>query len=160
MIDIVDFDIKEIILGFSRIYIFKDFNIALGGDDKKNRAIVENKEVDIFLSPEKSRKKDFMFYRDSGLNQVLLNLAYKNKIAIGFNFHDVLISDDRKSILGKMMQNVRLCRKYHVSMVIISGATNELETRAPKDLLSFGISLGMVPLEAKTALCFEKKRIK
>ena len=160
MIDIVAFDIKEVILGFSRVYTFKDFMIVVGGDDKKNRAAVENKDVDILLSPEKTRKKDFMSYRDSGLNQVLCTLASKNHIAFGFSFHDVLVSDDRKSLLGKMMQNVRLCRKYTVSMVLLSGATQELEMRAPKDLVSFGISLGMTPEEAKCALCFEKKKIK
>ncbi len=160
MIDVIDFNYKGDTLGFSKIYNFKDFNIVIGGDDKKNRKAVEDKNVDILLSPEKTRNKDFMHYRDSGLNQVLCKLANKNDVAIGFNFNDVLNSIDRKSILGKVMQNVRLCRKYKVKMVMISGAKNEYEMRAPLDLMSFSMCIGMTPGEAKQAMSFEKKKIK
>jgi len=111
------------------------------------------------MSPEKVRGKDFMHYRDSGLNQVLCKLAKKNNVGIGFNFNDVLNSDDRKNILGKMMQNVRLCRKFKVKMVLISGAQDEMEMRAPKDLISFGVTIGMTPGEAKKSLGFSKEKI-
>ena len=37
MIDIVDFNFKGDKLGFSNVYNFKDFKIAIGGDDNKNR---------------------------------------------------------------------------------------------------------------------------
>lgn len=154
MIDIVDFNFKGDKLGFSRVYNFKDFKIVVGGDDKKNRKAVEDKNVDILMGPEKIRNRDFMHYRDSGLNQVLCRLARENKIRIGFNFNDVLKSEDRKNILGRMIQNVRLCRKFRVKMVLISGAKNELEMRASRDLISFGICIGMSPGEAKQALNF------
>ena len=157
MIDIIDFEYKGDMLGFTRFYTFKDFKIEIGGDDNKNRKIVENKKIDIFLSPEKIRIKDFMHSRDSGLNQVLCELARKNGIAIGFNFNDVLKSKNRSLILGKMMQNVRLCRKYKVKMVILSGAKNRYELKAAKDLASFGRVIGMAPGEVKNALNFEKK---
>ena len=125
MIDVINFEYKdEDKFGFSKFYNFKDFKIVIGGDEKKNRKAVEDKNVDILLSPEKNREKDFMHSRDSGLNQVLCKLAKKNKVAIGFNFNDVLMSKNRSVILGKMMQNVRFCRKYKVKMVIVSGAQN------------------------------------
>lgn len=161
MIDIVRFKIKNPILSFSKIYNFDELNIVEGGDDKKNRKIVETKNIDILISPEKIRVKDFMHSRDSGLNQVLCKLAKKNEIAIGFDFNLVLKAKNRAVIIGRMMQNVKLCRKYKVKMVLLSGAFNELEMRNPKDLISFGIVLGMTSLEAKIALNFRKKeRIK
>ena len=156
MIDIVDFNFKGDKLGFSNVYNFKDFKIVIGGDDKKNRKAVEDKSNDILMSPEKIRKKDFMGYADSGLNQVLCKLAKKNNVAIGFNFNDVLISKNRRNILSKMMLNVRLCRKYKVKVVLCSGAKNELEMRMPRDLISFGVCIGMTPGEAKKTLLFEQ----
>ncbi len=156
MIDIINFTVDKI-PGFSKFYSFKDFNIKIGSDDKVNRKIVEDKNTDIFLSPEKTRAKDFMHYRDSGLNQVLCGLAKKNNIAIGFNFNDVLHSQNRPLLMGKMMQNIRLCRKYKVKMIIISGAQNPHELRFPQELTSFGICLGMTPGEAKKALNLKKE---
>jgi len=159
MIDIIAFHYKDDMLGFSQIYHFTDFTIIMGCDDKVNRRAVEDKKVDILMSPEKERKRDFMHYRDSGLNHVLCTLAQKNKVAIGFNFNDVLTSKDKPLVLGKMIQNVMLCRKYKVVMVLISGARTENELRSPWDLWGFGRCLGMTPGELKKALNFEKKKI-
>lgn len=156
MIDIINFNYTgKDKLGFSKFYTFKDFKVVLGDDDVKNRRAVESKDVDILLSPEKTRGKDFMHSRDSGLNQVLCKLAKKNDVAIGFNFNDVLNGRNRGLIIGRMMQNVRLCRKYKNKMIIISGANNIDELKAAKDMVSFGIVLGMTPGEAKKALNFK-----
>lgn len=159
MIDIIDFSYKgKDKLGFTRFYSFKDFKIAVGGEEKKNRKTVESKDVDILIGLENAKERDFMHSRNSGLNQVLCKLAKKNKIAIGFNFREVLRSKNRGIILGRMMQNVRLCKKYGVKMVIFSGAKNELELKSAKDLVSFGVVLGMTPKDAKLALSFEKRK--
>ena len=64
--------------------------VVLGGEDSVNRFAVENKKVDILLSPENNNKRDFLFFRNSGLNQVLCKFAHKNNVAIGFNFSDLL----------------------------------------------------------------------
>ena len=153
MIDIINFHYNgNNTFGFTNFYTFKDFKIVIGGDDIKNRSAVENKNIDILLSPERGRIKS------SGLNQVLCKLAKKNDIALGFNFHDVLISKNRSLILEKMMQNIRLCRKYKVRMVVISGAYNEHELKPARDLISFALILGMTPGEAKLALNFTKRK--
>ncbi len=161
MIDIINFDYKGAYLfGFTRFYTFKDYKIVFGGDDAHNRKAVEHKNVDLLLSLERGRGKDFMHSRDSGLNHVLCSLAHRNDVAIGFNFRDALKSDNRGLILGKMMQNVRLCRKYKVRMVVISGACNEAELKSAKDLFSFGRVIGMTPIEAKHAVMFTKEKVK
>ena len=119
--------------------------IIFGGNPKINRSAVENKSLDILISPERNSEEDFMHYRNSGLNQVLCKLAKKNNIAIGFNFNYVLNSEGilRSKILGRMIQNVKLCRKYKVKMIIINLKENPYEVRAISDLKSFGICLGM-----------------
>ena len=102
------------------------------------------KKVDILLSPEKNNKRDFMFFRNSGLNQVLCKLAVKNHISIGFNFSDILNSNgkERSKLLGRMTQNVRLCKKYKVKMEFSSFAKNKFELRSDAILTSFAKVLG------------------
>ena len=122
--------------------------VVEGGNDKINRAALENKKVDILLGPEKNRDRDFTHYRNSGLNQVLCRLAKKNDIAIGFDFNDILDTNYKGKVLGRMMQNVKLCRKFKVKMIIVDFK----EERSKEELKSFGISLGMTPGEVKKAV--------
>ena len=118
--------------------------VIQGGDEKINRLAVETRKVDVLLSPEKNNKRDFMFFRNSGLNQVLCKLAVKNHISIGFNFSDILNSNgkERSKLLGRMTQNVRLCKKYKVKMEFSSFAKNKFELRSDAILTSFAKVLG------------------
>ena len=122
----------------------------------KSEAVVlkalKDKNVDMVVSVEKYCGKDFMKSRNSGLNQVLCRLAVKNKVVIGFNFDDVLDAKNRGLILGKMMQNIMLCRRYKVGMYVFSRKRNN-----SKDLQAFARVIGMTPLESKNAVKFVKK---
>ena len=122
----------------------KGLVIVQGGDLDINRFAVENKQVDILLSPEKNTRKDLMFSRRSGLNQVLCKLAAKNGVAIGFDFSYLLHSSDkqRARILGRMKQNVKFCKKYKVKMVFSSFAKNKYELRSEDFLKVFARILG------------------
>jgi len=121
---------------------------------KLNREILESKKPHILLSPEKYSKQDSLHQRISGLNHILCKLARKNKVAIGINFNDILYSKDRTKLLGKIMQNIRLCRKYKVRIVLATFAKNKYEFRAPNDLIAFAQSLGMTSKQAKDSLNF------
>ncbi|MDP4012986.1 MAG: RNase P subunit p30 family protein [Candidatus Nanoarchaeia archaeon] len=157
MIDIVRFQGEKFNLGFKEIIYFKDLKIVIGGSENLNRKAVEDKSVDILMRPETESEKDKVHYRVSGLNQVLCKLANKNKVAIGFSFSDLLNSKYKDKVIGRMMQNVRLCRKYNVKMVICSFAKEKFEMRAAKDLISFGLTIGMTGKEANDALSFKRK---
>lgn len=113
--------------------------IVQGGDERINRFALENKKVDILLGPEKNKRKDSLFFRSSGLNQVLCKLARKNDVAIGFNFSDVLNCEgkERSLILGRMMQNARLCKKYKVKTAFATFAKDKYELRSGAILESF-----------------------
>ena len=63
----------------------------------------------------------------------------------------------RGQILGRMMQNVKICRKYKTKMIVFSFAENKKEMRDVKDLISFGRVIGMTPGEAKKSVEFKKK---
>ena len=164
MIDIVSFEKgeeanKKFSLGFSKVYNYNDFNIVVGGDENKNLKALKNKNIDILFSPEKNSRMDKMHSRESGMNHVLCKLARDNKIAIGINFGDILKVDGEKRavLIGRIMQNIRLCRKYKVKMVIGSFARNEYEMRAAKELFALCRAFGMSGLQAKEALNFKKK---
>ena len=131
--------------GFSKIYSLDDIKAIEGKDEKSIRKFLENKNNDLLFGIEKFGLKDKIKQKDSGLNQVLCKLAKKNEIKIGFSFSDLLNADDEKRaiILGRMVQNVILCNKYGVDMIIGSFAKNKYEMRSPNDLIAFGRLLGM-----------------
>tara|TARA_Y100000310_G_scaffold345665_1_gene467969 strand:- start:25741 stop:26310 length:570 start_codon:yes stop_codon:yes gene_type:complete len=158
-------------LGFSKVYNIKinkitnesqlrklNGNLIVIEGGKLNREILSKKNVDILLSPEKDRKEDFLHHRNSGLNHILCKIAHKNKIAIGFSFNEILKSKEieRAKILGRMKQNIKLCRKYKVNMVVGSFANNKYEMRSLNDLKSFSRVLGMNTLEVKKAFSLIK----
>ncbi|HLD15807.1 MAG TPA: RNase P subunit p30 family protein [Candidatus Nanoarchaeia archaeon] len=158
MIDIVRFQGSMFNLGFSKIYTFKDFKIFETADEDKIIKTASNFNVDIITGVENYKKKDKLNARSSGLNQVICKEASENKIAIGFDFNLALNSDNKQKIIGRMMQNVKLCRKYKVRMALFSGAKNKFEMRSAKDLIAFGKVIGMTGSEVKKALNFEKKK--
>ena len=126
---------------------------VLGNNDEINKIAI-NCMADILLSPEFTRRRDFPDYRNSGLNQVLCREAARNNTAIGFNFSDILHLEgkDRALRLGRMIQNVRLCRKFHVPMILATFAETENELRTSDELISFGVSIGMPRNDAEKAL--------
>ena len=130
--------------GFSNIYSVDELNFIEGKDDNTNRRALESKNTDVLFGIEKFRNNDRHHFRDSGLNQVLCKLANKNKIKIGCSFRDVLNSDgeERARILGRMLQNIRLCNKYKVGIVIASFAKSKHELKGNKDLVAFGRLIG------------------
>ncbi len=134
----------------------KGIVVVEAGSDEINKSLFENKRVGILVGLEKNRERDFMKSRDSGLNQTLCKLANKNKIIIGFSFSDVLNSNgiERSNLLGKMMQNARLCRKYKVKMIVGSFASKWQELRSESDLMAFGREIGIEKVNNKDVISF------
>jgi len=122
-------------------------NIVSNGSYNFNRKILETKKNCTLIGIEKNKSKDFMKYRNSGLNQVLCKLAKKNNISIGISFNDILNSENRIDLLGKIMFNIKLCRKYKVKIILCNSTKNEKEIRNEKDLRAFALTLGISPKE-------------
>ena len=131
--------------------------VVQGGDDDINRIALSSKHVDILLDPHLGWRRDFMHQRNSGLNHVLCHLAKENNVAIGFSFSSVLHTKDRAFVLGRIMQNIRLCRKYKLTIVIGSFAGDPWEIRSEKDLQAFFKVLGMTGKEVQ--MHFVEKRL-
>lgn len=158
MIDIVQFEptekdgqfAKEI--GIDKLYnlsSLKKLKIINGGDDNTNRRAVEG-GCDILLNPHNTRTKDFMHFRNSGLNHILCNLAAENKVIIGFTFDKMYDSKD----LGRVMQSIRLCRKAGCKIAVFSFAKTRLELRSVNDIISFLTVVGFDSKQVKDVLGF------
>ena len=166
-------------LGFSRLLVvdkdvalinnFKDkkdiikarkkynFVVVSGKNLKENRIIVEACP-DVVLIHYNS-KRDFMKERNSSLNHVICKIASKNGVAVGIDFSEILNSKNRDAVIGRLMQNIKLCRKYKTRILFFSFASDVFELRAAQDIMAFLQSIGMTPLESKNALMLTSKII-
>jgi ribonuclease P/MRP protein subunit RPP1 len=106
----------------------------------------------LVFSLEEKGRKDFMHQRGSGLDHILAKLAHQNNIILGFSLNSIINSNKRNVILGRIMQNIKLCRKYKVKTVIGSFTQNPMEMRSPQDIVSLFTTLGMTQKEVKDSL--------
>jgi|SRR3989344_2315219 len=86
---------------------------------------------------------DSMHQRRSGLNQVLCKMMSKYNVAYGINLSSIFNHQNRAQHLGRIMQNIMLCKKYGVEMVFGSFAKNPIEMRNSDDLESLLRILGV-----------------
>ncbi|MCX6710297.1 MAG: hypothetical protein NTV63_05110 [Candidatus Woesearchaeota archaeon] len=117
-----------------------------------SKSFFDAKGIDMIFGLE-SQKKDFAISRNSGLNQVLCNSARKKGIAIGLSLSEILLSEnsERADIIGRIMQNIFLCRKYGVKIKIASFAQNPILLRRQNDIRSLFQAIGLSSEDALQA---------
>jgi RNase P/RNase MRP subunit p30 len=95
--------------------------IVLGRDIEFNRKILEMKKVNMLVLQNKIGR-DKLKQRDSGLNEVLCDIAKKNNVIIGIDFSEILNSEgkERGKILGRVIQNLKLMKKAKNKIEIIN----------------------------------------
>lgn len=109
-----------------------------GINDELNRKVLEKEKIVVLLI-NLSERKDFQKQRSSGLNQVLAKLAKKKGVSIGINLDEIISSKEKSKILGRVVQNIEICKKYRVRMEFIS----KNYQRDKRDIKSLGLVLGM-----------------
>ncbi len=124
----------------------------------KNHDNLEKRDFDVIFDLEMNPMKDTMHFRSSGLNQVLCNIAAKKKKIVGINFRNIIDAENKPKIIGRIMQNIKLCKKYKTQMVIFSGAKKALQMKGYHDLTSFMVVFGMKEEGTKKVLknCLER----
>lgn len=117
-----------------------------------NRKMLEKADFEILLSPENNTEKTKIKSIDSGLNHVLCRIAEKRKIAIGIDINALreLNKKVKAERLEKIVQNIKLCRKYKVTLAL-TGIKDKLDADA------FLLSLGASTQQIKKALTFYVK---
>jgi len=99
------------------------------------------------LNPHIGEQKDHLHFRRGGLNQVICKLLKEKNISIGFTFDHMHTPIE----IGRIKQDIKLCRKYKVKIKVFTLAKNKYEMRNLNDLISFCKTLGMNSEEAKKA---------
>jgi len=121
-------DIKKAKKLSNLIFVEKDQNLQKTLEKNNNLIIInlENKE-----------NRDFIHHRASGLNQVLCSLMKNHEISVAFSLNQILKSENKTKLIGKIKQNIRLCKKYKVKTIFASFAPKPHEMRNYTDLKSF-----------------------
>ena len=115
--------------------------VAVRSSDN-DREVIKQAKADMVFSFEDNVKKDFIHHRASGLNQVLCRLANENDVIIGFSLSSILNAENKSLVLGRIMQNISLCRKFKVKTAIASFAQKPFEMRSIHDISSLFEVLG------------------
>ena len=117
--------------------------IVKAQDEEFNRKILENKGVDILLSPEIHNRKDKLKQRDSGLNEFLCKLAKENNISVGIDLSNIhsLPPKQKAIILSRIIQNIKLCKRTNTKITLFP------ETLQKQEILSFFKSLKGSPAQ-------------
>jgi len=116
------------------------------------RAALERLHPDIIYGLEEGTRADMIHQRNAGLNHITCKMAAAIGTSVGFSFSSLLDLRNRTRIIGRMAQNIKLCRKYGVKMLIASFATDPMQMRAPEELQSLFRTIGMTQTESKQAL--------
>lgn len=94
----------------------------------KNTTMLVNNEFDA--------EKDFVHQRRSGLNHVWVKECKKKNIVILFNLSELRKHpvQQMSTIIGRMKQNAKLCKKYGVEFSLVSFGENVSDLRDAKDV--------------------------
>ena len=123
----------------------------------KDRLFIEGEKIKLIYGFEEINKKDYMHQRASGLNHILCELARKNNIAIGFSYSSLLNKSGHVTsiLIGRMMQNIRLCQKYKVKTAIGAFSENPFDLRSQHDVMSLFNMFGMDNRKIKESFSFD-----
>lgn len=129
---------------------------AVSTADDGDRQTMEKQKPDVMFGFELAERRDYMHNRNSGLNQILVNIMNEKKIAYTFEWNSLVNPKTRVQVLGRSPQNIMLCRKYHVPIIIGSFAHHPWEMIFPKDVASMCTLLGLPAHEALEAFTVVK----
>ena len=135
----------------------KQSKLLVAKSSEKDRVFVESNKIKLIYGFEELYKKDYLHQRASGLNHVICELAKQNNVAISFSYS--MLFDKNPAVasmlMGRMMQNIALCRKYKVKTAIGSFAENQFNLRSSYDVMSLFTMLGMSGEKIKESLVFQ-----
>ena len=125
----------------------KKSSLIVVKSSEQDRFFIEGKKISLIYGFEEIGKKDFMHQRASGINHIMCDILKKNNITVGFPYSSLFNKNEIASsiLIGRMMQNIKLCEKYKVKAAIGAFSENPFDLRAPHDIRCLFLSLGMEP---------------
>ncbi len=118
------------------------------------------KGLDVVFRVENSNK-DFLRFRNSGLDFVKVDLMNKFNVsyAVDFSFIRNLISGGEAGVLSRLTQNFKILRKRKAGLIFASFAETPCDLVNPADAKSFLTVFGASTEQAKTAFLLTYKKI-
>ncbi|MBI4139575.1 hypothetical protein HY483_01290 [Candidatus Woesearchaeota archaeon] len=115
------------------------------------RALVERRGVKGIYDFEYIEPRDSLHYRRSGLNHVICVIMSKKNIFWVINIRAIIETSGRQRavLIGRVRQNISLCRKYKVQMRAGSFAESSEHLRSLHDVEALLKVLGMRDVEVK-----------
>lgn len=84
------------------------------------RKMIECKKINYYFGFESGEGYDFLHQRNSGLNQVLCKILKTGEKKVCFSY-DIFLNFKKKDvIIGRFIQNKKLCKKFKVSIEVFS----------------------------------------
>ncbi len=134
-------------------YMEADFMAVCSSKEEIVREAVSSPKADAVFDVATASGRDAPHYRNSGFNQVLADLAGKNKVAYGVDFSQILDLEGwpRAKLWGREAQNMHICRRK-LPIIIASFAKNQWGLRKPEDLSAISRLLGLNFPQSKAAV--------
>lgn len=136
----------------AKLWLEADILIALAPGELV-RLAVSNPRIDAVFRVSSIIGRDSTEYRRSNFNAILANISSQNKVAYGIDFSYFTENSGYSlaKLLGREMQNIRLCRRK-TKILIASMAKTVMELRLPENLSAFGRVLGLNSPQSKAAV--------
>lgn len=143
-------DNKDICMEIGFIVNQKNISKAIGKSkflaaksSEHDRIFIEGQKIRLIFGFEEISKKDFLHQRASGLNHIMCDLLRRNNVTVGFSYSSLFNKKNQALLIGRMMQNIALCRKYNAKTVIGSFSEKPFDLRPRHDIDSLFSLLGM-----------------
>lgn len=127
---------NELLKNINAAHQKKLLSFVQAQEPELNRFILEKTSATGIVNLEYIHPNDHLHFRKSGLDQVLCNIAQKQKKVIITTLQALKASENRPKILGRIMQNISFCQKYHVQYILVSGARDSYEIKGAHDIKS------------------------
>ena len=124
-------------------------DLVIASPSKQNlRVFIEKVQCDLIINLETLEQRDPLHFRASGLNQVLAKILAKKEKFLCIN-RSILNTKQKSILLGRIAQNIMLCKKYRVPVIMASFAASPLEMLYFHDVISFFNLFQLNPKETK-----------
>ncbi len=128
-----------------------DIIVADGRLEKDAREASETWEVDLIADPELNADRDPVNQWSGGLDHIMCSFMNERGIGYCVNADNILDAGgrDRVRVLGRITQNIRLCKKYKVKVVFACGTRSKWNVRSPHDLMEIAKLTGLSSSDAR-----------
>jgi ribonuclease P/MRP protein subunit RPP1 len=127
-----------------------DFLTVRSDDEKIIRAAADSFDVDAVIPMSNSNQKPAA----GKINHIVAKIAADKKTAFAFDIAPLLFVKGyrRSKLFSDIMEMIPILRKYHVPVLLFSGAGNIFEIRGPYELEAVGHLFGMTQEETGLAV--------